>query len=134
MFRKTNSAVALLGIALAASGLTYGRQALAQSGPLTFHVVELDIVPSAFDEFMAAAKEDAAATIKEPGCRQFNIAVSQSDPHHVLFVEVYADNAALKAHQATDWFKKFVTTTKEMVAKASRTDFSSAVVYHQGGE
>jgi len=51
-------------------------------------------VPEQFDKFMAAATENAIASVKDPGCREFNVLVDQNDPHHVMFFEVYACQAA----------------------------------------
>jgi ABC-type sugar transport system substrate-binding protein len=62
---------------------TYGHLALAQSGPFLINAVEYDVVPGQIDNFLAALKENAAASVKEPGCRELNIAVSQKDPNHV---------------------------------------------------
>ena len=74
-------------------------EAAARSGPLLINAVEYDIVPGQVDNFLAALKENGAASVKEPGCREFDIAVSQKDPNHVLIVEVYNDAAAAQAHR-----------------------------------
>ena len=42
-------------------------EALAQSGPLFISAVEYDIVPGQVDNFLAALKENGAASVKEPG-------------------------------------------------------------------
>jgi (4S)-4-hydroxy-5-phosphonooxypentane-2,3-dione isomerase len=107
-------------------------QAAAQSGPYLINLVNLDIVPESFDKFIAAAKENAAASPKDPGCREFNIAVAANDPHHLVFFEVYDNAAALAAHQATDHFKKFAATTKDMVAKRDIRQFSSVAMNMKG--
>jgi autoinducer 2-degrading protein len=107
-------------------------QATAQSGPLYINVVDLDIVPAEMDKFMAAIKENGAAAVKEPGCREFNIAVSPKDPNHVLLFEVYDNAAALDAHRATDHFKKYQTTTANMVAKRDVRGFSSVAMNMKG--
>ena len=106
--------------------------AAAQSGPYLVNAVNLDIVPADFDKFIVAAKENGAASTKDPGCREFNILVADNDPHHVLFFEVYDNAAALKAHEATDHFKKFMTTTKDMVAKRQVRQFSSVAMNMKG--
>ena len=96
---------------------THGHLALAQSGPFLINAVEYDVVPGQIDNFLAALKENAVASVKEPGCRELDIAVSQKDPNHVFIFEVYNDAAAAEAHTATDHFKKYAATTKDMVAK-----------------
>jgi quinol monooxygenase YgiN len=44
------------------------------------NAVELDIVPAEYEKFKAAILENAAASIKEPGCRQFDVLFEDSDP------------------------------------------------------
>jgi (4S)-4-hydroxy-5-phosphonooxypentane-2,3-dione isomerase len=107
-------------------------QAVAQSGPLLVNVVEYDIVPGQVDAYLAALKENAAGSVREPGCREFNILVSQKDPNHVLIFEVYDDAAALQAHRETDHFKKYAATTKEMVAKRDARAFTSVAMNSKG--
>ena len=93
------------------------REAAAQSGPLYISAVEYDIVPGQVDNFLAALKENGAASVKEPGCRELDITVSQKDPNHVFIFEVYDNAAAAEAHTATEHFKKYKVVTKDMVAK-----------------
>jgi (4S)-4-hydroxy-5-phosphonooxypentane-2,3-dione isomerase len=102
--------------------------AVAQSGALYVNLVELDIVPAEMDKFMVAIKENGANAVKEPGCREFNIAVSQKDPNHVVLFEVYDNAAALETHRATDHFKKYAATVKDMVAKRNVQGLSSVAM------
>jgi (4S)-4-hydroxy-5-phosphonooxypentane-2,3-dione isomerase len=81
------------------------------------NAVELDIVPAEYEKFKAAILENAAASVKEPGCRQFDVLFEDSDPHHVFLYEVYDDATALDAHRATAHFKRFRETTAPMIAK-----------------
>jgi (4S)-4-hydroxy-5-phosphonooxypentane-2,3-dione isomerase len=114
------SVVMPAAIALAAMALMLPvrhQAALAQSAPLHIHAVEYDVVPGQVDNFLAALKENGAASVKEPGCREFDIAVSQKDPNHVFIFEVYDDAAAAQAHTATEHFKKYKEITKDMVVK-----------------
>jgi (4S)-4-hydroxy-5-phosphonooxypentane-2,3-dione isomerase len=107
---------------------TPGRQAAAQSGPLLVNVVEYDVQPGQVDAYLAALKENAAASVKEPGCHEFNILVSQKDPNHVLIFEVYDDAAAAQAHRETDHFKKYAATIKDMFVKRDVRPFSSVAM------
>ena len=103
-------------------------KALAQSAGLTVAAVDLDIAPGQIDAYIAAVKENGAAAVKEPGCREFNISVSEKDPNHVFLFEVYDNAAALEAHRATDHFKKYAATTKDMVAKRDARAFQSVAM------
>src|SRR5580704_7112400 len=91
----------------------HGREAAAQSGPYLVNAVNLDIIPEQFDKFMEAARENGAASVKDPGCREFNIVVAKNDPHHIMFFEVYESAAALDAHRATEHYMKFQAATKD---------------------
>ena len=107
-------------------------EAAAQSGPLLIMAVDIDVVPGQIDNYLAALKENGAAAVHEPGCREFNIQVSQKDPNHVLIFEVYENAAALEAHRQTDHFKKYAATTKEMVAKREARPFTSVAMNMKG--
>src|SRR3984893_10624352 len=90
------------------------RELLAQSAPLYINAVDIDVVPGQIDNYLSALKENGAAAMKqEPGCREFNITVSQNDPNHVFLFEVYDNAAALDAHRQTDHFKKYAALTKD---------------------
>ncbi len=109
-----------------------GHDAAAQSGPYIVNAINLDIAPDQFDKFMEAAKENAAASTKDPGCREFNIVVAQNDPHHIMFFEVYDNAAALDFHRGTDHFKKFQATTKDMATKRDVRQFLSVAMNMKG--
>jgi (4S)-4-hydroxy-5-phosphonooxypentane-2,3-dione isomerase len=91
--------------------------AIAQSTPTYVNAVDLDIVPAEMEKYLEAIKENGAASVKEPGCRQFDILVQASDPNHVFLYEVYENEAAYKAHRETEHFKKYAAATANMVAK-----------------
>jgi autoinducer 2-degrading protein len=109
------------------SSVAMNTNSAAQAGPGPFVVsqIDLDIVPEQFDAFMSAAKENAAASVKDDGCREFNITVLQGQPHHVMFLEVYDNAAAVDAHRATDHFKAYQAAIKDMIAKRAATPLSS---------
>ena len=92
-------------------------EALAQSARPYVNAVDVDIVPGQIDHYLAALQENGAASVHEPGCRDFIITVSQKDPNHVFIFEIYDDAAAFDAHRQTDHFKKYAATTKDMIAK-----------------
>jgi (4S)-4-hydroxy-5-phosphonooxypentane-2,3-dione isomerase len=111
---------------------TSGHRAAAQSAPLLVNVVEYDVQPGQVDAYLAALKENAVASVQEPGCREFDILVSQKDPNHVLIVEVYDDAAAVQAHRETDHFKKYAATIKDMFVKREARPFSSVAMNIKG--
>jgi (4S)-4-hydroxy-5-phosphonooxypentane-2,3-dione isomerase len=124
--------IVLIGAAASMIAPIYSQQAAAQSTPLYVYVVDLDIVAAEFDKFMEALKENAAASMQDPGCREFDVAVSQKDPHHVLLFEVYDNAAALRAHEATEHYKKYSMITANMVLERDTRVFASAVMNKKG--
>jgi quinol monooxygenase YgiN len=91
------------------------RDAAAQSSGAYINLVELDIDPGETAKYMELIKENGAASVKEPGCRVFNISVLASNPNHVVLYEVYDNEAALAAHRTTDHFKKYQAAVAKMV-------------------
>jgi autoinducer 2-degrading protein len=92
-----------------------GRDAAAQSAGVYINAVDLDIAPDQMAKYIEAIKENGAASVKEPGCREFNITVLADNPNHVFLYEVYDNEAALNAHRNTEHFKKYQATTADMV-------------------
>lgn len=109
-----------------------GGQVFAQSGPFYINAVDIDVVAGQIDAYLAALKENGAASVHEPGCHEFNITVSPKDPNHVFIFEVYDNAAAFEAHRATDHFKKYAATTKEMVAKRDARALTSVAMNNKG--
>ncbi len=108
------------------------QEAAAQSGPLLINAVEYDVVPGQVGNFLAALKENGAASVKEPGCREFDVAVSQKDPNHVFILEVYDNAAAAEAHTATEHFKKYKAATAGMTTKREARSYSSVAMNMKG--
>jgi quinol monooxygenase YgiN len=81
--------------------------------------------PSQYNDFVKAAKVEAAGAVQDPGVREFNIATSTSTPYHILFFEVYDNAAAHDAEMATDRYKTYESTTKSMIKKSTATPYSS---------
>lgn len=96
--------------------LLLGMSAAAQAGGVYVNAVDLVVIPSEMSKFVEAIKENAAASVKEPGCREFNVLVLNNRPNHVFLFEVYDNEAALNAHRNTDHFKKFISVSANMIA------------------
>lgn len=94
--------------------------AAAQSIAAYVAIVDLDIVPAERKTFLAAARENARASIKEPGCRQYDVLLSADDPNHVVIYEVFDDEAAAQAHQTSDHFKEYWAATVNIAKRSGR--------------
>ena len=82
--------------------------------------VDLRIKSENVESFTAKAIENAAASRKEPGCRQFDVLVDPKDRTKILLYEVYADEKAFDAHQQTAHFKAYVTDAVPLLASRER--------------
>jgi len=100
----------------------------ADAPPLFINVDEVDVADGQAGKFIDAAKPHAAASVQDPGCREFDIAVSQTKGSHVLLLSAFDDAAALAAHQASDHYKAYVAATKGIVSKSTATPLSSVAV------
>ena len=68
-------------------------------------------------QFRAAMLENAAASrMTETGCRLFDVCES-ADGAEIFLYEIYDDEAAFKAHLATEHFKRFNAGTTPWVAE-----------------
>jgi quinol monooxygenase YgiN len=67
-----------------------------------------------FKEQMTAQAKRCLAN--EPGCLQFDVAQDPKEPTRFVMLELYKDDAAIKAHHDSDHFKNFRPVVGEMVA------------------
>ena len=88
--------------------------------------VDLRIRPESVDAFMAKALENAAHARKEPGCRRFDVLVDPSDRTRAMLYEIYDDEAAFTAHQATAHFKKYLAEAVPLLESRERHVWSLA--------
>lgn len=109
------SAAALAALAGASLALDTRGAAAQQAGGVYINAIDLVIAPPALPKFLDAIKENAAASAKEPGVREFNVTALNGNPNHVFLYEVYENEAALETHRQTAHFKKFQAATQGMV-------------------
>jgi quinol monooxygenase YgiN len=103
--------------------------AAAQSAQRYVQLVDYEIAPAELEKFIAALKENGAATIKEAGCLQFDFSQSANNPNQIFIYEVYENEAAVQAHRDSDHFKKYVAATKDMATKRQIRPMVSVVRY-----
>ena len=83
--------------------------------------VNIRIKPESVDAFMAKLLENASNARKEPGCKQFDVLVDPKDRTRVMLYEIYNDEKAFEAHQATPHFKKYVAEALPLLASRERS-------------
>jgi autoinducer 2-degrading protein len=78
--------------------------------------VDIHVVPDRVDDFLAATRANATASVREPGVLRFDVVVDLADPTHVVLVEVYRDDAGAAAHKETEHYATWRDTVAEMMA------------------
>ena len=79
-------------------------------------IAELEIDPLQLDKYTVALKEEIETSIRiEPGVLTLYAVAEKENPARIRIFEMYADEAAYKAHLETPHFKKYKTTTQAMV-------------------
>jgi autoinducer 2-degrading protein len=79
--------------------------------------VHVRVRPADIEGFLAATLVNAAASLQEPGVVRFDVLADQTDPAHVVLVEVYRDAEAAAAHKATMHYATWRDTVAEMMAE-----------------
>ncbi len=79
-------------------------------------MAELEIDSSQLETYKAALKEEIDTSIRvEPGVLSLYAVALKDKPTHIRIFEVYADISAYKVHLETPHFKKYKSSTQDMV-------------------
>jgi len=90
--------------------------AAAQDKNNVVRIAKLVIDSAQLQNYMAALKEHAETAVRvEPGVLTLYTVAEKNNPTHITVFEIYADAAAYQAHLQTAHFKKYKSTTKDMV-------------------
>jgi quinol monooxygenase YgiN len=88
----------------------------AQDKNLVVRIAKLQIDSSQLENYRAALKEHAEIAVRvEPGVITLYAVYEKNNPTHVTVFEIYANEDAYKSHLETAHFKKYKSTTKDMV-------------------
>ena len=104
---------------LGASALAASLGAVASAQPTQnryVRVAELEIDPAQLESYRAALVEEIEMSVRvEPGVLSLYAVADKENPARVIVFEIYADEAAYKAHLETPHFLKYKTGTQAMV-------------------
>jgi quinol monooxygenase YgiN len=79
--------------------------------------VEFNLLPQHVAEFRAAVLRNAQASVAtEPGCLRFDVLDALPSAPRIHLYEIYADEAAFKAHLTTAHFQVFDRLTAPWIA------------------
>jgi len=79
--------------------------------------VHVRVQPADVEKFLEATITNASASLQEPGVLRFDVLADESDPTHVVLVEVYRDPAAAAAHKETSHYAVWRDTVAGMMAQ-----------------
>ena len=85
-------------------------------------IVHLTIDPAGREEFLAAIRANAAASVRdEPGCLRFDVCSVADDPDRFVLYELYADAAAFAEHKAAPHFADWRAVASRVVLGQQNT-------------
>ena len=97
--------------------------AYAQDKNLVVRIANLRIDSTQLDSYKAALKEHAETAVRvEPGVLTLYAVYNKTNPTHVTVFEIYANLDAYKAHLEAPHFKKYKSTTNDMVKSLELMD------------
>ena len=80
-------------------------------------MAHIAVKPGLRDAFIAAVTQGMRTAVQtEPGVLALYCVADKTNPDKLLFFEIYANEAAYKAHLATAHFKKYIEITKDMAS------------------
>ena len=86
-------------------------------------IAELEIDPAQLANYEAAVKEEMEVSLRvEPGVLAIYAVAEKGIPTKLIFFEIYADEAAYKAHIASPHFQKYFKTTNDMIVSRKLID------------
>jgi quinol monooxygenase YgiN len=79
--------------------------------------VHVHVKPDDVEAFLAETRRNAAASLREPGVRRFDVLQDEGDDARVLLTEVYVDQTAAAAHKETAHYARWRDAVAEMMAE-----------------
>ena len=95
--------------------------------------VQVRVRPEDLEGFLAETRRNAAASLREPGVRRFDVLQDQGDVGHVVLTEVYVDQSAADAHKQTDHYARWRDGVAAMMAEPRTSTRFSAVFPEDNG-
>jgi quinol monooxygenase YgiN len=80
-------------------------------------IVHIRVSKDRVDEFIAATRENAVLSRREPGISRFDLLQDQSDPCRFVLVEGYRDAEAQATHKETAHYLKWKDLAEPMMAE-----------------
>lgn len=86
-------------------------------------IAEIDVDPARRETFITAVTEEMDESVRvEPGVLALYAVAERDDPSRLRFFEIYADEAAYRAHLESRHFRTFRAITDSMVRSRTLID------------
>ena len=95
--------------------------------------VHVQVKADQVDAFVAATRENAENSVKEPGIARFDVVQQQDDPTRFVLVEVYRSVDDPAKHKETAHYQKWRDTVADMMAVPRRSVKYANVFPSEGG-
>ena len=83
-------------------------------------VITLEAHPDKVDAMLEALAENAAGSIKEPGCQKWEYSQHLEDPKKFAIYEIYDDEEAIAAHKDSAHFQHWKQRNEKEGLMASK--------------
>jgi (4S)-4-hydroxy-5-phosphonooxypentane-2,3-dione isomerase len=80
-------------------------------------IVHIKVSKDRIEEFIAATRENAAMSLKEPGIRRFELLQDEADPCRFVLLEDYRDAESQAKHKETAHYRKWKDLAEPMMAE-----------------
>jgi len=99
-----------------ASTILFQMSSMAQHQNRLVRVAKLEIDFTQLESYKTALKEEIETSVRiEQGVLALYAVSEKVNPTHITIFEIYVNEDAYKAHLETSHFKKYKTTTKNMI-------------------
>ena len=71
------------------------------------------VLPERLQEYLDNVKRHARSSVAEPGCLRYEVLQDEDDPGTICLYEVFEDETAFHAHQATEHYKWWMELSRE---------------------
>ena len=105
--------------------LIVGETTMAQESKQMIRIARITVDSAMLENYKSALKEAIGTAIRvEPGVLTLYAVYDKSHPTQVTVFEIYASEEAYKSHIQTPHFKKYKSTTLQMVKSLELSDVS----------
>ncbi|MEM7300631.1 MAG: antibiotic biosynthesis monooxygenase [Pseudomonadota bacterium] len=90
--------------------------------------VDIEVAADRFDEFLTRMKEQARSSVEnEPGCKQFDVCLSEDLPGHIFLYELYDDQSAFDDHMIAEHSVSFIGWARETATKMEARRYETVI-------